>query len=128
MLSLRERHWTSLALTSHHPQSPHLTRNLLKLNLLSGQYANFCCAIILIHDNIFSSYIYFSEDTRATHVNLPIYIGSVPAEHLDTFNEKLKASLQRIVMGGIDMQRMGMVINRDERQVRKFVINFKELD
>jgi hypothetical protein len=59
-------------------------------------------------------------------VNLPIYIGSVPAEHLDTFNERLKASLQRIVVDGIDMQRMCMVINRDERQVRQFIIIFKD--
>jgi Zn-dependent M16 (insulinase) family peptidase len=64
------------------------------------------------------SYIYFSEDTRATSVNMPIYIGSVPKEHLDTFNDKLSASLRRIVVDGIDMKRMEMVINRDERQLR----------
>lgn len=64
-----------------------------------------------------SSYIYFAEDTRATRVNLPIYVTSVLTEHLDTFNKKLEASLQRIVKDGIDMQRMKMVINRDERQV-----------
>lgn len=63
-----------------------------------------------------SSYIYFAEDTRATHVNLPIYVTSVPTEHLDTFNEKLEVSLQQIANNGIDMQRMEMVINRDERQ------------
>ncbi|KAK1232703.1 hypothetical protein PQX77_004179 [Marasmius sp. AFHP31] len=64
------------------------------------------------------SYIYFAEDTRATRVYLPIYVGSVPAEHLKTFNEKLKASLERIVKEGIDMDRMKMIINRDERQLR----------
>lgn len=64
-----------------------------------------------------SSYIYFSEDTRATSVNLPIYVGSVPTESLDTFNDKLRVSLVRIVTGGIDMKRMEMIINRDERQV-----------
>ncbi|KAF9473122.1 hypothetical protein BDN70DRAFT_886165 [Pholiota conissans] len=64
------------------------------------------------------SYIYFSEDTRATFVNLPIYVGSVPTEHLDTFNEKLQTSLQRIVQEGVDMHRMEMIINRDERQLR----------
>ena len=69
------------------------------------------------HVCFYSSYIHFAEDTRATHVNLPIYIASVPMEHLDTFSEKLKASLQRIVDDGIDMQRMARVINRDERQV-----------
>jgi len=53
-------------------------------------------------------------------VNLPIYVGSVPTEHLSTFNEKLGASLQRIVSEGLDMQRMAMVLNRDERQVGYF--------
>ncbi|THV04852.1 hypothetical protein K435DRAFT_774162 [Dendrothele bispora CBS 962.96] len=64
------------------------------------------------------TYIYFSEDTRATRVSLPIYIGSVPVAHLDTFDRKLKESLKRIVKQGIDMDRMQMVINRDERQLR----------
>jgi hypothetical protein len=65
-----------------------------------------------------SSYIYFGEEARATQVNLPIYIASVPTEHLDGFNERFKASLERIASDGIDMRRMSMVINRDERQVR----------
>ncbi|KAF8844003.1 hypothetical protein BDN67DRAFT_895938 [Paxillus ammoniavirescens] len=64
------------------------------------------------------SYIYFSEDTRATMVDLPVYIGSVPAEHLDGFDERLTASFRRIAEEGIDMTRMAMVINRDERQLR----------
>ncbi|KAF8807490.1 hypothetical protein BYT27DRAFT_7189561 [Phlegmacium glaucopus] len=64
------------------------------------------------------SYIYFGEDTRATAVNLPIYIGSVPTGELQSFNEKLRMSLHRIVKEGIDMHRMAMVINRDERQLR----------
>ncbi|KAF9240861.1 Metalloenzyme, LuxS/M16 peptidase-like protein [Melanogaster broomeanus] len=64
------------------------------------------------------SYIYFSEDTRATMVDLPVYIGSVPTEHLDGFDEKLSASFRRIVEEGIDMTRISMVINRDERQLR----------
>ena len=64
-----------------------------------------------------STYIYFSEDIRATRVYLPIYIGSIPAEHLDTFDQKLKTTFQRIADEGIDMERMAMVINRDERQV-----------
>ncbi len=46
-----------------------------------------------------------------------MYIGSVPTEHLDTFDEKLKASLKRIADEGFDMDRMAMVIGRDERQV-----------
>ena len=64
-----------------------------------------------------STYIYFSEDSRATLCDLPIYIGSVPTEHLDSMPDKLKASLARICDEGIDMERMEMIINRDERQV-----------
>ncbi|KAJ7619113.1 Metalloenzyme, LuxS/M16 peptidase-like protein [Mycena polygramma] len=51
-------------------------------------------------------------------VYLPIYIGSIPTELLNDFDNKLKASLRRIVAEGIDMERMAMVINRDERQLR----------
>ncbi|KAG5654101.1 hypothetical protein H0H81_007515 [Sphagnurus paluster] len=64
------------------------------------------------------SYIYFGEDTCATRIDLPIYIGSVPAEHLDNFDGKLKESFKRIVSEGLDMERMAMVINREERQLR----------
>ncbi|KZT72760.1 hypothetical protein DAEQUDRAFT_663389 [Daedalea quercina L-15889] len=64
------------------------------------------------------TYIYFGEDSRATLCDLPIYVGSVPTEHLEAFPEKLKASLTRIAKEGIDMDRMAMVINRDERQLR----------
>ncbi|RDB28821.1 hypothetical protein Hypma_015435 [Hypsizygus marmoreus] len=64
------------------------------------------------------SYIYFGEETRATHVDLPIYIGSVPTEHLNNFDDKLRSSFRRIVKDGIDMERMAMVLNRDERQLR----------
>lgn len=66
-----------------------------------------------------SSYIYFGEDTRATRNDLPIYVGSVPTEHLHGFDEKLKASLERIVREGIDMDRMSMILSRDERQVNE---------
>ncbi|TBU62037.1 Metalloenzyme, LuxS/M16 peptidase-like protein [Dichomitus squalens] len=69
-------------------------------------------------ENPLCTYIYFSEDTRAKRVDLPVYIGSVPTEHLDTFDEKFKASLKRIADEGVDMDRMAMVINRDERQLR----------
>ncbi|KAJ6575205.1 Metalloenzyme, LuxS/M16 peptidase-like protein [Mycena capillaripes] len=69
-------------------------------------------------DSPMCTYIYFGEDTRATALYLPIYVGSVPTELLDDFDSKLKASLQRIVSEGIDMERMAMVINRDERQLR----------
>ncbi|KAI0931998.1 hypothetical protein AcV7_000767 [Taiwanofungus camphoratus] len=67
------------------------------------------------------TYIYFGEDTRATYVDLPVYVGSVPTEHLDTFDEKLKTSLKRVIDEGVDMERMAMVIDRDERQLRSKV-------
>ncbi|KAG6911895.1 hypothetical protein DXG01_000142 [Tephrocybe rancida] len=63
-------------------------------------------------------YIYFTEDTCATSVDLPIYIGSVPTEHLETFDVNLRKSFQRIVEEGIDMKRMAMILNREERQLR----------
>ncbi|KAJ7169964.1 Metalloenzyme, LuxS/M16 peptidase-like protein [Mycena filopes] len=69
-------------------------------------------------DTPMCTYIYFAEETRATALYLPIYIGSIPTEHIDDFDSKLKASLRRIVSEGIDMERMAMVINRDERQLR----------
>ena len=46
-----------------------------------------------------------------------IIIGSVPTEELLSLNEKLQTSLRRIVEAGIDMDRMAMLINREERQV-----------
>ncbi|KAF8922457.1 Metalloenzyme, LuxS/M16 peptidase-like protein [Mucidula mucida] len=69
-------------------------------------------------ENPLCTYIYFYQESRANHVELPIYIGSVPTEHLADFDQKLKSSLQKIVETGIDMDRMQMLINRDERQLR----------
>jgi hypothetical protein len=64
-----------------------------------------------------STYIYIGGDNRATLSDLVIYVGSVPTEHLDTFDAKLHESFRRIVEDGLDLQRMKMVIDRDERQV-----------
>ncbi|KDQ63640.1 hypothetical protein JAAARDRAFT_29668 [Jaapia argillacea MUCL 33604] len=69
-------------------------------------------------ENPLCTYIYFGEDTRATLTDLPIYIGSVPTEHLEGFDERLKESLRKVVREGVDMERMGLVIRRDERQLR----------
>ena len=68
---------------------------------------------------LYSSYIYFGWSTRANYINLSIHIGSIPTEHLVGFNERLKASFERIIADGIDMDRMAMVLNRNERQVIK---------
>ncbi|KAJ3514376.1 hypothetical protein NLJ89_g2417 [Agrocybe chaxingu] len=102
------------------PPSDHLSRKALDI---LGTYLTSSAAAPLTKEYVeiespLCSYIYFSEDTRATFVNLPIYITSVPTEHLDTFNGKLRSSFRRIVGEGFDMQRMAMVINRDERQLR----------
>jgi uncharacterized protein YPO0396 len=64
-----------------------------------------------------STYIYIGVDLRATLCDLMIYVGSVPTEHLDTFDAKLHESLRRIVKDGVDLNRMRMVLDRDERQV-----------
>jgi len=72
-----------------------------------------------------STYIYFYEDERATRDDLAIYVGSVPVEHLAGFPDRLRASLARIAEEGLDMQRMAMVINRDERQLRSKIESSK---
>jgi Zn-dependent M16 (insulinase) family peptidase len=64
-----------------------------------------------------STYIYIGVELRATLSDLIIYVGSVPTEHLDTFDAKLHESFHRIVKEGVDLNRMRMVIDRDERQV-----------
>lgn len=64
-----------------------------------------------------STYIYIGVDGRATFSDLMIYVGSVPTEHLDTLDARVHESLRRIVKEGVDLNRMKMVIDRDERQV-----------
>lgn len=74
--------------------------------------------MIDLNSRLISSYIYCGEDVRATRNDLPIYIGSIPTDQLESFPGKLKASLKRIAdEEGIDMERMQVLINRDERQV-----------
>jgi len=64
------------------------------------------------------TYIYFGEETRATLCDLVVYVGSVPTEHLDSFDAKLHESFRRISKEGVDLDRMSMVIDRAERQLR----------
>ena len=94
-----------------------LTRNLWKLNLPFGNVSHSTTSFSNLTINLYSTYIDFGQIPRATAVDLLIHIGSVPTGELLSFNEKLQMSLQRIVKEGIDMDRMAMVINRDERQV-----------
>ena len=72
-----------------------------------------------------STYIYFYEDERATRGDLAIYVGSVPVEHLASFPHRLHASLARIADEGLDMERIALVINRDERQLRSQIESSK---
>lgn len=72
-----------------------------------------------------STYIYFYEDERATRDDLAIYIGSVPVEHLASFPGRLRDSLARIAGEDLDMERMALVINRDERQLRSRIESSK---
>jgi hypothetical protein len=46
-----------------------------------------------------------------------IWASSVPTEHLDAFDAKFHESLRRIAKEGVDLNRMRMLIDRDERQV-----------
>jgi hypothetical protein len=54
---------------------------------------------------------------RATLSDIIIYAVSVPTKHLVTFDFGIHESLRRIVKEGVDLNRMRMVIDRDERQV-----------
>lgn len=72
-----------------------------------------------------SSYIYFGQDDRATKVDLPIYVGSIPIEHIYSFDQKLNTSLTRIAEEGVDMKRMTQVIDRDLRQVSTYFYSLR---
>ena len=86
------------------------------------QWSSVCA---LSRDVLFSTYIYFYEDERATRDDLAIYVGSVPVERLSGFPDQLRASLIRIAEEGLDMGRMAMVLNRDERQLRSKIESSK---
>lgn len=83
--------------------------------------ASTCC--VMMH--LPSTYIYFYEDERATRGDLAIYVGSVPVGHLVSFPERLRTSLARIAEEGLDMERMAMVLNRNERQLRSKIESSK---
>ena len=46
---------------------------------------------------------------------------SVPVEHITNLPDKLRASLARIAEEGLDLERMAMVLHRDERWLRNEV-------
>ena len=72
---------------------------------------------LTLNIHLYSSSISFIERMHV-RVELTIYVGSVPVQELQSFDEKLRMALRRIVEDGIDMPRMAMIINREERQVK----------
>jgi hypothetical protein len=45
----------------------------------------------------------------------------VPTEHLETLDERFKASIQKIAAEPLDMNRMATIIERDRLKVRLFL-------
>lgn len=72
-----------------------------------------------------STYIVFDEDPRPSFCDLPVGISSVPTSQLNTFGDRFKASLVKITEDGIDMKRMRMVIDRDQRQVVHLAVGYR---
>ena len=75
--------------------------------------------------NPLSTQISFYDEERATRDDLWILVSSVPVEKLTSFPGRLRASLSRIADEGFDMERMAIVINRDERQFRSRIDSLK---
>lgn len=66
-----------------------------------------------------STYISLSTSgVYATCIDLMVYAGAIPTEHLESFDTKLRASLARIADEGLDMERMARLLARDVQQVR----------
>ena len=65
----------------------------------------------------YSTYIYFDIQSRATFCDLALYAGGVPVEHLEALHTRLRSALKLIVEGGIEMDRMAMVLKRERRKV-----------
>ncbi|KAH8114466.1 Metalloenzyme, LuxS/M16 peptidase-like protein [Phellopilus nigrolimitatus] len=102
------------------PPNDYLTRNALNFMakyLTSSPIAPLNAEYIET-DNPLCTNIFFQEEVRANFIQLGVEISSVLIEHLDTFNEKLKHSLNVIIEDGIDMARMLKVIDRNQRQLR----------
>lgn len=67
--------------------------------------------------NPLCTYVGFYENSRASFIELAVYFGSVPTEHIDGLAAKFKKSLQRIIEEGFDMQRMKLVLKKDRLKV-----------
>ncbi|KAH8114457.1 Metalloenzyme, LuxS/M16 peptidase-like protein [Phellopilus nigrolimitatus] len=102
------------------PPYDYLTRNALHImfEYLTSSAIAPLNAEYIENDNPLCTNIFFQEEVSAKFIQLSIGVSSVPIEHLDTFNEKLKHSLNVIIEDGIDMARMASVIDRDQRQLQ----------
>lgn len=47
-----------------------------------------------------------------------MYFGSVPIAEVDGIDKKFKASLERIVKEGVDMERIALVLKKERLKVR----------
>lgn len=63
------------------------------------------------------TYVGFYENTRASFIELAVYFGSVPVEHIDSLDNKFKKSLQKIIEEGLDMERMKLVLKKERVKV-----------
>ena len=58
----------------------------------------------------------------ATSIDIMVFVGAVPTEHLQGFDARLRASLARIADEGLDMDRMALLLARDEQQASASLI------
>lgn len=58
----------------------------------------------------------FASTDYSTSV-LQLALSSVPTAKLDTVGEAVKDTLRRVLKSGIDMERMTMILNREQRKV-----------
>ncbi|KAH7100191.1 Metalloenzyme, LuxS/M16 peptidase-like protein [Auriculariales sp. MPI-PUGE-AT-0066] len=61
--------------------------------------------------------IWMYETDRASVNDFDVAASSVPTEELETFDEKVIASLKKVVEDGIDITRMGQILERDRRKL-----------
>nr|XP_019045357.1 cytoplasmic protein [Kwoniella bestiolae CBS 10118]OCF24287.1 cytoplasmic protein [Kwoniella bestiolae CBS 10118] len=66
--------------------------------------------------------ISFMSSDRVNHNELQIDLADVPAKHLQSIGDGLKAKLEKIVKEeGVDMERMGRIIRRDKRKLLDYM-------
>lgn len=66
----------------------------------------------------------FASTDYSTSV-LQLALSSVPTPKLDQVEEAVKNILRRTLKAGIDMERMTMILNREQRKVRKHIASHR---